>query len=162
MNKRFLMNCQTVMDTAYESEKDSPLSVLSRVRMWFHLLYCPRCSGEIRNLRRLEGIIKTDFFPPSPDFEDILMERVYEEIDMDEETAVPAGFSLRGWVIIGFFVLLSLSSSFFGMNFMEIANSEGSSFLLPVGLTIGMVLTCYGALFIGSHLKEFSARFRLR
>jgi hypothetical protein len=48
------------------------------------------------------------------------------------------------------------------MNFVAIANSEGSSFLLPVGITIGIVLTCYGALFIGSHLKELSSRFRLR
>jgi hypothetical protein len=81
---------------------------------------------------------------------------------MEEKTDAPAGFSLRGWVLIGFFVLLSLSSSFFGLNFMEIADAEGLSFLLPVGLTIGMVLTCYGALFIGSHLNELSTRFRLR
>ena len=35
------------------------------------------------------------------------------------------------------------------------------SFLLPVGITIGVVLTTYGALFIGSHLKELSERFGL-
>jgi hypothetical protein len=110
--------------------------------------------------------MKTDFLPPSPGFEEQLMQRIYEEISEEEKidaSALPtAGFSFRGWVIIGFFVLLSLSSSFFCFFFVEIAKSEGSSFLLPVGLTIGMVLTCYGALFIGSHLKELSNRFRLR
>jgi hypothetical protein len=30
-----------------------------------------------------------------------------------------------------------------------------------VGITIGIVLTCYGALFIGSHLKELMERFGL-
>jgi hypothetical protein len=35
------------------------------------------------------------------------------------------------------------------------------SYLLPVGITIGIVLTSYGALFIGSHLKELSERFGL-
>jgi hypothetical protein len=35
------------------------------------------------------------------------------------------------------------------------------SFLLPVGITFGIVLTSYGALFIGSHLEEFSERFGL-
>jgi hypothetical protein len=85
-----------------------------------------------------------------------------KEICISEKTAVPAGFSFRGWVFIGFFMLISLSSSFFGMNFTEIANAEGLSFLLPIGLTIGMVVTCYGALFIGSHLDELSTRFRLR
>jgi hypothetical protein len=106
--------------------------------------------------------MKTDFLPPSPDFADHLMECVYEETGMEEKTDAPAGFSFRGWVIIGFFVLFSLSSSFFGVNFVEIADAEGLSFLLPVGLTVGMVVTCYGALFIGSHLKELSSRFRLR
>jgi hypothetical protein len=162
MKKYFLMDCSTVMDTIYEYEKGSSLPFLIQTKIWLHLLFCPGCSGEIRNLRYLEKIMKTDFLPPSPNFEDILMERLYAENYVTRETDAPTGFSFKLWVIIGFFVLLSLSSSFFGMNFVEIANSEGLSFLLPVGLTIGLVVTGYGALFIGSHLKELSSRFRLR
>jgi hypothetical protein len=162
MKKQFVMDCHNVMDTIYEYEKDNPLPFLLQMRIWFHLLFCPDCSREIRNLRNIEEIMRTDFLPASPGFEDILMERLYAEDEVARDTDAPAGFSLRLWVIIGFFVLLSLSSSFFGMNFVEIADSEGLSFLLPVGLTVGMVVTCYGALFIGSHLKELSSRFRLR
>jgi hypothetical protein len=47
------------------------------------------------------------------------------------------------------------------MDFIKVADTQGSSFLLPVGITIGAVLTGYGALFIGSHLKELSSRFRI-
>jgi hypothetical protein len=64
-------------------------------------------------------------------------------------------------VIIGFIILISLSTAFFGMDFIHIAAFAGSSFLLPVGLTFGGILTGYGAIFIGSHLKELSAWFRL-
>jgi len=162
MKKYFFMNCHTVLDTAYEAERESSLPILTQVRIGFHLLFCSGCAKELNNLRHVGEIMKTDFLPPSPDFGDLLMERLYQETAAEEETYVPAGFSLRGWVIIGFFVLLSLSSAFFGVNFVHIANVEGSSFLLPVGITIGVVLTCYGALFIGSHLKELSDRFRLR
>ena len=165
MKKHFWMDCHTVMDTIYEAEKDSSLPLLTRIRMWLHLFFCPACTGELRNLRHVEEIMKTDFFPPAPDFEDLLMERLFEENfeeDLSGKADDPAGFSFRGWVIIGFFVLLSLSSAFFGGDFVKIANAEGSSFLLPLGITIGTVLTCYGALFIGSHLKELSSRFRLR
>jgi len=162
MREHFLMDCRSVMDTIYEYEKDSSLPFLVQMKIWFHLLYCPDCSRELRNLQCLEEIMKNDFLPPSPGLEDTLMERLCTENDAAQETDAPTGFSFRIWVIIGFFVLLSLSSSFFGMNFVAIANSEGLSFLLPVGITIGMVLTCYGALFIGSHLKELSSRFRLR
>ena len=174
MKKHFFMDCQRVMDTVYEAEKDSTrvelrlmgsvagsLPLLTQIRIGLHLLFCPGCARELRNLQYIEEIMKTDFLPPSPDFEDLLMDRLYEETGGEEKIDAPAGFSFRGWVIIGFFVLFSLSSSFFGVNFIEIANIEGLSFLLPVGLTVGMVLTCYGALFIGSHLKGLSSRFRL-
>ena len=160
MKKLFFMDCHTVMDTIYEAEKDVPLPVLTQLRIQLHLLLCPGCAGELRKLQCLEEVMKTGFFPPSPDFEESIMEQLYEETaNMEEQLDAPAGFSFRLWVIIGFFVLLSLPSSFFGMNFAEIADSEGLSFLLPLGLTIGMVLTCYGALFIGSHLNELSSRF---
>ena len=159
MKMNLFMDCTTVMDTAYEGEKD--LDILTQVRMELHLLFCMECAGKLRKLRYLEEIMKNDFLPPSPDFGDLLMERLYEETELEEKADAPAGFSFRGWVIIGFFVLISLSSSFFGINFTEIARTEGLSFLLPVGLTVGMVVTCYGALFIGSHLKELSSRFRL-
>ena len=162
MKEHFLMDCRTVMDTICLSEKDSFFPLFTRIRIEFHLLFCPNCAREVKNLRRLEEIMKTDFLPPCPDFEEPVMECLLEEIAIEEKTDAPAGFSLRGWVLIGFFMLLSLSSSFFGITFGEIANKEGLSFLLPVGITIGIALTCYGALFIGSHLKELSTRFGLR
>ena len=156
------MECHAVMDTVYESERDGSMPLLSQLKIKLHLLLCPSCAQKLNSLRCLEEIMKTDFLPSSPGFEERLMERLYEEDYIQkEETDAPAGFSFRGWIITGFFLLLSLSSAFFGMNFIEIANLAGSSFLLPVGLTIGMVVTCYGALFIGSHLKELSSRFGL-
>ena len=161
MKKYFFMDCHTVLDAIYEAEGDSPLSFLTQLRVDLHLLGCPGCAEELRKFERLKEVMKSDFFPPSPDFGDRLMERLGEESAIEGETDAPTGFSFRGWVIIGFFVLFSLSSSFFGVNFVQIADAEGLSFLLPVGITIGMILTCYGALFIGSHLKELSARFRL-
>jgi hypothetical protein len=105
----------------------------------------------------------SDFLPPFPEFEEMVMEKISAEADGEGEAAdAPAGFSFRGWIIIGCFVLLSLSTVFFGMDFIKVANAQGSSFLLPVGLTIGAVLTGYGAFFIGSHLKQLRDRFGLR
>ena len=162
MKNRFLMDCHTVMEVADLSEKDELLPLLTRIRIELHLLVCPRCVRELRKLRCLEEIMKADFIPQCPDFEKPVMECLFAEADPEEKIDAPAGFSFRGWVLIGFFVLLSLSSSFFGISFSVIANEEGLSFLLPVGITIGIVLTCYGAFFIASHLKELSARFGLR
>jgi hypothetical protein len=165
MEKRFLMNCPDFLNTYYESGNGDSLSFLAKVRISLHLFFCPVCAGELKNLQYIEDIMRTDFFPFSPNFESRVMQRLLESEDnedLDGSRAMPAGFSFRLWILIGFFVLLSLSTAFFGMDFIEIADAEGLSFLLPVGLTIGLVLTCYGALFISSHLEELSNRFRLR
>ena len=161
MKKHFLMDCNAVLNDSYNTDKDNPLPKISRMRINFHLLFCPACSAELKNLRHIEEIFRIDFLPPSPHFDELIMEHLHMETIMEEKTDAPTGFSFRSWVVIGFFVLLSLSSSVFGRNFVQIAAAEGLSFLLPVGLTIGMVVTCYGAIFIGSHLKELSTRFRL-
>ena len=161
MKKSFLTDCDAVLDAIYDADRDNPLSMVTQTQIKIHLLFCPSCSEKLSNLQHLEEIMKNDFFPVSPQFEESFMERLYNETAMERQSDTSAGFSFKSWVIIGFFMLLALSTSFFGINFIQIAASEGLSFLLPVGITIGMVLTCYGALFIGSHLKELSNRFRL-
>jgi hypothetical protein len=149
------------MDRVYDSMGEEPLSPFVRGELALHLFFCPRCAGELRKLEEAETLMRTGFFPPAPAIEESLMDRILEEEGREEVFDAPTGVSFRGWVITGFVVLISLSSSFFGMNFTVVADAQGPSFLLPLGITIGAVLTGYGALFIGSHLKELSARFRL-
>jgi len=58
-------------------------------------------------------------------------------------------------------MLISLATVFFGLEFNKVALIAGMSFTIPIGITIGIALTSYGALFIGSHLKDLSERFGL-
>jgi len=105
-------------------------------------------------------IMKEDFFPPSPELENSIMAKIEAEQE-DESYAVAGGLSTHGWVIAGVAILISLVTVFFGLDFKHLALESGMSFVLPMGITIGIVLTTYGALFIGSHLKELSERFGL-
>jgi hypothetical protein len=103
-----------------------------------------------------------DFFPPAPGLEDSIMAKVALEIEEEQpQTASVGGLSTRGWVIAGLIILISLATAFFGFDFKRIVGEMGTSFLLPASITIGIVLTTYGAFFIGSHLKELSERFGL-
>jgi hypothetical protein len=155
------------IDQIIESSGDEQLSLFIRVRIFLHLLFCHECAKKAKNFEAIRELMRTDFFPPSPELEEAIMAKLPEGEAEDATefpgvvSGVPGGVSTLGWVIIGFFILISLATSFFGSGFIKVANAEGSSFLLPVGLTIGAVLTAYGVLFIGSHLKELSARFRL-
>jgi hypothetical protein len=151
------------MDKVYRELGEKPLSLGFRLRLELHRLFCRRCAEEMRLLEGLKSIRETDFFPESPDLGARIMEQIRREELCTEGDAEPAqGVSLRSWVITGCIILFSLSTVFFGFDFIKIASFHGSSFLLPVGLTIGCIVTGYGAVFIGSHLKELSHWLRLR
>ncbi|MFP3090516.1 peptidoglycan-binding protein [Treponema sp. TIM-1] len=151
------MSCHEIMEKMLEFDGDK-IPLLLRFKIALHLLGCGRCSGEMIRYEAARNLLKRDFFPPSPGLAGIIMEKIYREEPL---TDTAGAISFRSWVIIGIIVVFSLSSSFVGINFGKIAAREGSSFLLPLGLTIGTIVSAYGALFIGSHLEELSERFRL-
>jgi hypothetical protein len=169
------MTCHEIMDKIYEYSGGEPMPLLVQVRVAIHLFFCPGCAQEAERFEVTRDILKSDFFPPAPDVQEPVMFQIMqgavepaipaedaESGALEEFPAPVEGVSFRGWVVTGIIVLFSLSTSFFGGNFGRLAAVEGMSFLLPVGITIGSVLTCYGAIFIGSHLKELSERFGLR
>jgi hypothetical protein len=158
------MSCSKIMDLYYEysggAGNEEPMPILCQVQIWVHSLFCPVCAKNINRYQNAINLLKKDFFPSSPGFEDSIMARIDSE-QADETYSVPGGISTHGWVIAGVVILVSLAASFFGLDFQRLATESGMSFMLPVGITIGIVLTTYGALFIGSHLKELSERFGL-
>ena len=159
------MNCSKIMGMVYESSGSyagNSMPLFSQMQIWLHTLICPNCAQEIERFEVIKSVMREDFFPASPGFEDSIMARIATEEEQTEDIyAIPGGISTRGWVISGLIILLSLATAFFGLDFQNLASETGMSFLLPLGITVGIVLTTYGALFIGSHLKELSERFGL-
>jgi len=163
------MNCSKILDLVYEYSGGDParedsMPLLYQIQVWLHTMICPACAREIERYQITRDILHEDFFPPSPELENAIMAKIAVE-DMQTETeeayAAAGGLSFRGWTIAGLIILVSLATAFFGLDFQKVADESGISFLLPVGITIGIVLTTYGAFFIGSHLKELSERFGL-
>ena len=155
------MNCTRILDKVYEHEK---MPLLMRIQIGLHLLVCSDCAEKIERYELCRDIMRSEFLPPDPDFEDTVMAMIAageDELVKTEENAVPGGFSIRGWVIAGLVMLISMVTAFFGLDFNKVALASGMSFLIPIGITIGIILSSYGALFIGSHLKELSERFGL-
>jgi len=159
------MSCAKILDIVYEQED---MSLLNRIRVGMHLLVCPDCAQEVERFEVCRDILNNDFMFPAPDIEDAVMAMISAGDLVDEEKAVAetneaevGGFSIRGWIIAGIVMFVSLATVFFGLEFNKIAHIAGMSFTIPVGITIGIALTSYGALFIGSHLKALSERFGL-
>ncbi|MDR1857874.1 MAG: peptidoglycan-binding protein [Treponema sp.] len=160
------MSCAKILDKVYEYSggERNEMPLLAQIQVGLHLLLCPDCAQEVERFEVCRDLFRGDFMPPSPGLEDAVMAMVaVEQGDVldDREAEVAGGFSTRGWVIAGLVMLVSLATAFFGLDFNRVALAAGMSFLIPVGITIGMALTIYGALFIGSHLKELTERFGL-
>jgi hypothetical protein len=155
------MSCAKILDLVYEQED---MSLFNRIRVGLHLMVCPDCAQEVERFEVCRDILHNDFIYPAPDLEDSVMSMISdgeEESAEASEAEVPGGFSIRGWIIAGIVMLVSLATVFFGINFNKVALIAGMAFTIPIGITIGLVLTSYGALFIGSHLKDLSERFGL-
>ena len=154
------MNCSEVLSMVYEESDSMPL--FNQIRVWLHTIFCPNCAQEIERYHVSRAILQNEFFPISPDLEESIMAKI-DTLDEQRDIidAVPGGLSTRGWVIAGLIIFISLATAFFGFDFRHLTDESGMSFILPMGITIGIVITTYGALFIGSHLKELSERFGL-
>ena len=153
------MKCSDALDSFYEEDT---LRFGRRLGLAFHIIFCKSCAGRLNMYEEARSILHTGFFPPSPDFTNSIMDCIYEDAFEDEiHGHESGGFSVRGWIIAGVVLLMSLATVFLNQDFTGIAMEQGSSFLLPIGIITGIVITGYGALFIGSHLKEFSERFKL-
>ena len=156
------MNCKEILDMFYE---DDDLPLYSQILIGFHIFFCSGCAQDIERYKAARAVMKNDFFPSSPCIEDSLMAKLCAEEAVKKEQTELSNFipalSTRRWIIGGIILLISLATAFFGLEFKNLASESGMSFMLPMGITIGIVLTTYGALFIGSHLKELSERFGL-
>ena len=160
------MKCNNALDTIYLS--NDFLSLGKRFALAIHIIFCGKCAASFKNFEESQMLLHTGFFPPSPDFSDSIMDIMYKETvneaieeDIGQSVFESGGFSTRSWVIAGIIMLVSFATVYLGQDFNRVAADQGLSFLLPLGIITGLGISAYGALFIGSHLKELSERFKL-
>jgi len=157
------MNCEKILDMFYE---DDEMPIINQLQINLHAFFCSSCAEKIEKYETAKSAMKDFLLQQNawPDLEESIMSGLRPEQPNEEEnesSSIPSVLSTRRWVIAGLILMVSLTTVFFGLDFKKLASESGMSFLLPMGITIGIVLTTYGALFIGSHLKELSERFGL-
>ncbi|MDR2516945.1 MAG: hypothetical protein LBC88_06135, partial [Spirochaetaceae bacterium] len=159
-----LLYCRLMEDRMYEYAGDHIFPLRYRLELAFHIVFCPRCAGKIARLEYTRDLLRSDFFPAlcGVEMENRVMELVaFETIENGAGEGPAAAPDFRSWIITGVITLLSLGTVILGIDFGYLAAASGSSFLIPIGIIMGFVITVYGALFIGSHVRELSDRFGL-
>jgi hypothetical protein len=148
------MNCDKFLDYLYFSEDRFPL--IKRILIYFHIWHCPKCAAHFRALRIASDSMKEDFFPPvEADIAGKVMALI-QDVDFAEAPAKHELVTFRAWVISGLAILFSLSSAYFGLEYLAPVNTHTAYFMLSLGITVGAVITAFGAIFIGCHITELS------
>jgi hypothetical protein len=155
-----MLDCKTVMDSFYarSCDDEADFSILFRLRRMLHLFFCPECAAAAERAEIAYRLMRDDFLPPSPELSDSIMALVRAE-EVRELSPERKTVPLRGWIIAGFFLLLALTSAYFGENYLNVASSSGMSFVVPIGLIIALAVVGYGATFVATHLELLSKKF---
>lgn len=159
------MTCDRAMDLFMEGNDGERVPFIRSALARLHLLRCRKCSAEVQRLNRALELMRADFLPKANDSIDPIMAAVRMEVAaqaaraVDEDAATPV--STRNWAVGGLFIFASLAVFPLGQASGWLVRLFGSDLTFPIALTLGVVLTAYCALFIGSHLDELSERFGL-
>ncbi|MDR1363215.1 MAG: hypothetical protein LBJ35_04115 [Spirochaetaceae bacterium] len=153
------MNCDKILDDLYYNE--AGFSFVKRVLIYFHSLHCPRCAAHRRALRVASDCMKDDFFPSAGNIAENIMSLI-QAGDFTDDEVKRESMPFRAWIITGFAILVSLSSAYLGIDYLMPTSTHTVYFMLPLGITIGAVITAFAAIFIGCHITELSKWLGLR
>ncbi|MDR1257320.1 MAG: peptidoglycan-binding protein [Spirochaetaceae bacterium] len=160
------MNCDKVLDVLYYQDNgeypEGRFSFMVRFLIALHIRGCPKCAAHQKALQSASACLKEDFFPPATGIASEIMVRVRDGGVFGNVPSVNAALPLRAWLVAGLAILVSLSSASIGIDYLTPINTRTVSFMLPFGITVGSVITAFGAIFIGSHITELSKWLGLR
>ena len=161
------MKCEMIIKRIIEAEGDESFPLLERLALNLHLLFCDECAESFRRYQESRDLLARmalqSALPPAlPDLNASIMAKLFrEEGEFFDESLEEMRVPFPRWVVTGCIIVVSLVSAFFGFDFKHLSAIIGPDFILSMGITIGLVISAYSALFIGSHLKELSERFKL-
>lgn len=151
------MKCENFMDayTALDNGERPSLSLR------LHLRSCPRCRREAALMEeKLSSLRRDAALPDAPDRTREIMARISAG-DVTYGRSVP----LYNWVSGELIIIVSIVLARFSDSLVWMNGYFGMNLEIPFNIVLGVVLTVYSSLFIGSHMKEiksFLDRYRLR
>lgn len=118
-----------------------------------HLAACPACRARVAEREAALKTIRAAAAKPV----DAALEEAIETRVMAAVRLMPAPrreLHAREWVISGLVIFASLALVPFDANYGILRDFFGEGFTMPLCLVLGLVLTIYGAVFIGTHMTE--------
>ncbi len=138
------MKCDKAI--SYYLQNDEIGRIPFKVRI--HTFFCPVCSGEIMQLMLMFRLLEEkSIWEMDKDIKDNVMDKIQRQSVFAEKR-----ISGLKWVVIGIIIFASMFLINFSESFMWLKEQFGSSFVIPMSIVLGLVLTVYLMLFTSSNI----------
>lgn len=140
------MKCDSAMQKFLELDNGASIPFLVRL----HTLRCRKCRLEIREMRIRLAVF--EYHPPyeaKRDASDEIMRTI-----IANEKLYSSGMSFKKWIAVGLVILLSRFAITFSDTLAWLQNQFGSSLDIPLNIVLGLAMSIYAVLFIGTHMDD--------
>jgi hypothetical protein len=141
------MKCEAFMRGFMELDGDSRLPL----PMMLHVRRCARCRAEVDAFNRAARDMRS--FEPYHMDELACAHLVHRVLS---QPAYRKSVSLFNWVGAGVFLFASIFLVQFSEHFVRMRGRFGGDLEVPFSIVMGIVISVYAAMFIGTHMDEFS------
>lgn len=143
------MKCEKVMDHYCRLDVDERLPL--RVRI--HMLFCPACRHEVQYMEeKLVNFEGTFPFSMEHDASDAIMQMVRMSPVQYRREVSSFKWLFSGFIIFASIMLLPFSKSLSWLN-----DYFGRQLMLPLHIVMGIAITIYAVLYVGTHLEQLKA-----
>jgi len=140
------MKCDRAMEKFLEMDNGASFGLFLRV----HMLRCDMCRNEIRQLKKhFESLITETPFPMGVNIEDAVMREIY-----DNDPGFNTGISCFKWISAGLVLVASSFLVTYSKTNDWLTGYFGSVYEIPLNIVLGLGITIYIILFIGSHVDD--------
>jgi hypothetical protein len=142
-----MMKCETFMNRFLEKDETGVLTP----RMRIHLYRCARCSAEVDAFASAMADMRT--------FEPFVLDGLESARIIDSVMRQPEyrrSISLFNWVAAGALMFVGMFLAPFSDQFASLRDHFGGDLEVPFSLVMGIMVTIYAAIFIGTHIDDFS------
>ncbi|MDY6934446.1 MAG: hypothetical protein SVZ03_09525 [Spirochaetota bacterium] len=141
-----IINCDKIITRFLEMEDYRVIPLNIRV----HMLFCNRCRVEVYMLKdALDEIREFNPFPLRKDLTDEIMQKI-----LLTETPYKKEISTFNWVTAGLIIFLSIFLISYSEPMIWLKNQFGNNFEVPLSIVLGLIISIYSIVFIGTHLEK--------
>lgn len=147
------MKCNEAMQIFLQMDNRDSLPFLVRAHMW----RCRKCKEEIDALQQSYiSLLDAAPYELSRDLSGPIFDKIANQCPSYRRE-----MSYARWLVAGFILIASRFAVTFSDTLVELQGYYGGRLDIPLNIVLGLVMSIYAALFIGTHIEELKKLVRL-